>query len=620
MRIDRQSLLAAELRVEMTAGLHVLEADLLESSRRRTVRGRPEGRCSAFTTVHRRISIRSRCAQLADSRLMVELPITPALRVMANALQRRCGTDPLRRSAQHRQALRLFAGRRDRIMSSSQASLLPHATRELARFAATTSFDQVPGDVIERIKLSLLDGLGVCLHGSTLPWTRMVHDLVREEGGKAAASVWGSGHRTSLTNAVLANSTAGHAFEMDDIHKESIIHPNSLAVPVVLALAEADPSVRGRDVALALAVGYEVGLRIGNAATMSLFLNGFHPQGTSGAFVAAAAAGKLLELDAGQMQNALGIAGSMAAGLMAAQEGAMVKRLHAGRAAQGGLMAALLARRGFTGISDVVEAGYGGFLSSFSRTPNPARLLDGLGHDWEAGKVGFKMYPNVTSIHAALDAFRSILIEERLAASDIGEIHVGCGHMTFVHTAWEYRPAGVTAAQMNMYYGLSVMALRQDVSAADYREDTVADSEVLAFIPRIRIEEDDELERRGAAFRHAARIRVLATDGRTFTREVLHRRGSPENPVERPDIERKFNSNVERLLKPVARGRLVELCLSLEKLPNVAAINRIMAAPLEKARKHAGAAPKRSRRAPGKAPSRLAVKRGKTKRGKKRAR
>src|SRR6201996_7028756 len=355
-----------------------------------------------------------------------------------------------------------------RIMSSSQTSLLPHATRELAKFAATTSFEQIPAEVIERIKLSLVDGLGVCLQGSTLPWTRMVHDLVDEEGGKPVASVWGRGQRTSLTNAVLANSTAGHAFEMDDIHKESIVHPNSLAVPVAMALAEADPTISGRDIALALSIGYEVGLRIGNAATMSLFLNGFHPQGTSGAFVAAATAGKLLKLDADQMQNALGIAGSMAAGLMAAQEGAMVKRLHAGRAAQGGLLAAQLAKRDFTGISDVVEAGYGGFLSSFSRTPNPSRLLEGIGEDWEAGKVGFKMYPNVTSIHAALDAMRSILIEEKLKATDIAQIHVGCGHMTFVHTAWSYRPAGVTAAQMNMFYGLAVMALRKDVTAADY--------------------------------------------------------------------------------------------------------------------------------------------------------
>ena len=124
-----------------------------------------------------------------------------------------------------------------------------------------------------------------------LPWTRKIFEVVREEGGNGVASLWGTGQRTSLTNAVLVNSTAGHAFEMDDIHKESIIHPNSLAVPVALGLAEADRSLSGSDIITALVLGYEVGLRIGNAATMSLFMNGFHPQGTSGAFVGAATAG-----------------------------------------------------------------------------------------------------------------------------------------------------------------------------------------------------------------------------------------------------------------------------------------------------------------------------------------
>jgi aconitate decarboxylase len=279
------------------------------------------------------------------------------------------------------------------------------------------------------------------------------------------------------------------------------------------------------------------------------------------------------------MQNALGIAGSMGAGLMAAQEGAMVKRLHAGRAAQGGLMAALLAKRGFTGISDVVEAGYGGFLSALSRTPNVSRLLNGLGNDWEAGKVGFKMYPNVTSIHAALDALRAILVEEHLAAPDIAEIEVGCGHMTFVHTAWEYRPAGVTAAQMNMYYGLSVMALRKDVSAADYSEATIADPEILGFMQRIRISEDAGLESRGPAFRHAARVRVRTNDSRHFAREILHRRASPENPVTWDDIKRKFNANVAGLLAPAAAERLLKRGSTLETLTDVAGINEILAAP-----------------------------------------
>src|SRR5262249_22562359 len=351
-----------------------------------------------------------------------------------------------------------------------------------------------------------------------------------------------------------------------------------------LALAEAHPTRSGRDIVTALALGYEVGLRIGNAATTSLFLNGFHPQGTSGAFVAAVTAGRLLGLDAAQMQHALGIAGSMGAGLMAAQEGAMVKRLHAGRAAQSGLLAALLARRGFTGISDIVEAGYGGFLSSFSRTPNVGRLMEGLGDDWEAGKVGFKMYPNVTSIHAALDAVRSILVEERVTAAQVKEIQVGCGHMTFVHTAWDYRPIGVTAAQMNMYYGLSVMALKGNVSASDYSEGSIADPDILAFMPRIKIAVDGELESRGPAYRHAARVAVRGTDGSTFRREVLHRRGSPESPVTRKDVEAKFDANVGRLLSPGAADRLKSLATRLEALASAREIIDIVAAPFEEQR------------------------------------
>src|SRR5690606_13731165 len=147
------------------------------------------------------------------------------------------------------------------------------------------------------------------------------------EGGAPAASLFGGGGRTSVSQAVLVNSTAGHAFELDDIHKESIIHPGSIALPVAVAVAEAaGKPVTGRDFVTAMVAGYEIGTRVGNAATMSLFLRGFHPQGTSGVFVAAATAGRLLELDAGAMHQALGIAGSQAAGLMAAQEGAMVKR------------------------------------------------------------------------------------------------------------------------------------------------------------------------------------------------------------------------------------------------------------------------------------------------------
>ena len=259
-------------------------------------------------------------------------------------------------------------------MDSHPESLLPGATRALAEFAAGVQFDAIPAEVIARMKTSFLDSVGCCLFGATLPWTQRVQAMIEEEGARPVASIFGTGRRTSVAGAVLVNATAGHAFELDDIHKESILHAGSIATPVVVNLGEMTGRASGRTLLTAMTTGYEIGTRVGNAATMGLFFRGFHPQGASGVFVAAAAAGRMLNLDADHMQHALGIVGSQAGGLMAAQEGAMVKRFHSGRAAQSGVYAAFLAQRDFTGISDVLEAGYGGYLSSYSNKPNAARV------------------------------------------------------------------------------------------------------------------------------------------------------------------------------------------------------------------------------------------------------
>jgi 2-methylcitrate dehydratase PrpD len=444
-------------------------------------------------------------------------------------------------------------------VSASIPPLQENATAELAAFASALTYEQIPPAVVARAKLSLLDGIGVCLYGATLPWTRHVQNMVQAQGARPLATIFATRHKTSWSQAALANATAGHAFEMDDIHTESVVHPNSLTTPVAIGYAEAHPDVSGRDLMTAIVAGCEIGTRIGNAATTKLFLNGFHPQGTSGAFVAAATAARLLNLDARAMQNALGIGGSMAAGLMAAQEGAMVKRLHAGRAAEGGVYAAELAMRGFTGISDVVEAGYGGFLSSLAREPNISRLTEGLGTVWETERVGYKLYPNVTSIHTSLDALRHIMRTHGLVANDIRAVEVGCGHMTYVHTAWTYRDAGVTAAQMNMFYGLAAMATAGDVTVADYTPERMKDPALLEFIPRIAIHEDAEIEGMGHKFRHACRMKVTAVDGRVLAHEILYRRGSADSDVGKEEIRRKFVGNVRGLLRDADRDRIVEL-------------------------------------------------------------
>lgn len=462
-------------------------------------------------------------------------------------------------------------------MTASLPPLLPDATRDLARFAAALRFEDLPAAVVERAKLCLLDGIGVCLHGAALPWTRILREVVLADGGAAQAMIWGSGAKASLAQAVLVNASAGHAFEMDDIHKDSVLHPNSLATPIGLGFAEAAGGGSGRDVLTAVVAGYEVGTRVGNAATTQLFLNGFHPQGTSGVFVAAATAGQLLGLDAGRMQHAFGIAGSLGSGLMAAQEGAMVKRLHAGRAAEAGLRAAQLAARGFTGIPDVLEAGYGGFLSTLSGKPDIARLTEGLGSRWETLAVGYKMYPSVTSIHAALDALKAIMRRHGLAAADIAGIRAGVGHMTHVHTAWDYKPAGITAAQMNIFFGLATVALHGDAAAGDYVEARLADPELLGFMQRIEVFEDAAINARGRAARHACRMEVMAASGERFAEEVFDRRGSPENPVSAAEIAAKFRANVRDRLPAEATDRLIALVERFERLDSLAEITGLLA-------------------------------------------
>lgn len=464
-------------------------------------------------------------------------------------------------------------------MSSNTPSLLEHATRTLAEFAAGVQFEDLPPEVVARMKTSMLDSIGCCLFGVTLPWTQHVQAMVEAEGARPVASLFGSGRKTSVAGAVLVNGTAGHAFELDDIHKESIVHAGSIAVPVVLALAEQRGGASGREVLTAMATGYEIGTRVGNAATMSLFFRGFHPQGSSGVFVAAASAARMLALDAGRMQHALGIVGSQAGGLMAAQEGAMVKRFHSGRAAQSGVYSALLAERGFTGISDVLEAGYGGYLSTYSGQPNAVRLTDGLGTEWETAKVGYKPHACVTSIHSSLDAFKHLVEANGLAPDDIERVDVGTSLMTFQHCAWTYKAQGVTAAQMNLFYGVAVMAFDGVAFVAQYAESRLAEPRLLDFIARVHAHVDDEIEAMGAAFRHAARVKIQTRDGRTFSHEILNRRGSPENPMTPEDVEYKFRNVVASCLSATRIDQVVARVDTLERSDDIGELIGLLAAP-----------------------------------------
>lgn len=444
------------------------------------------------------------------------------------------------------------------------------ATAALAAYAAGLQYGDIPAPVVDKVKACVLDAIGCMLFGATLPWTRIVADVVREEGGAPQASLVGSTGRVPVAQAVFVNSTAGHAFELDDAHTRASMHAGSIAVATALAIAEWRADVSGRDFVTAVVAGYETGLRVGMAGAGQIFKRGFHSAAVCGGFVAAATAARLLGLDAARTRHAFGIAGSMASGLMAAQEGAMVKRLHAGQAARNGVTAVLLAQRGFTGITNVLEAPFGGFFSAMTEHHQPAALVDGLVTRWETLALGFKPYATAGAIHPALALLDAIMTERKLKAGDIAKIHVECTTHCRNHVAWPYVPQGVASAQMNIFYALSVMALERAAMVAQFDEARLEDPAILEFMRRITVTTDAAFDAMGNACRYATRVTVADARGDRHTKETLHRPGSPEAPLSGTQLAGKFDQLAARVLDAEACRRIQAAVQGLDSLPGLA--------------------------------------------------
>ena len=416
------------------------------------------------------------------------------------------------------------------------------ATKSLAKFAAELEFNKIPENILNYLKLLFLDGVGCCIHGNTLEWTKTLEEVVTNKEDNNQCSIIGTHKKTTLLNAVLINSTAGHGFESDDIHRESILHPNSIVVPVSINVAEKIGNINGKKFLTSVVAGYEVATRIGSAAGTELLLRGFHPQGTHGTIAAAITAGKLMDLNTDQMVHAIGIAGSLGAGLMAAQEGAMVKRLHSGRAAQAGVLAAQLSAKNFTGIQNIVEADYGGFLSSFSGKNDFNRSIRNLYKEWECMNTGIKPYASVTSIHTALDCLKNIMEKNNISVKNIKNIKAKISHPTYVHCAWDYKNHNITSAQMNIYYGLALIALEGELFVNQFSKDKISNPEILNFMKKITAEVDPKIESLGHEFRHMASIELTTNDNKRFNHTEKYRKGSPENPLTKDQIISKFKS------------------------------------------------------------------------------
>lgn len=442
-------------------------------------------------------------------------------------------------------------------------------TERLATLVARLRFEELPEHVVGHAKLCLLDTLGCGLFGSTLQWTRIVDETVGSIDDTRVAGIWGSRAKTSIPNAALVNGTAVHAFELDDLHSESIVHPGSVVVSAALASAAGRRGCTGRELIVAMAAGYEVAARVGMAVGAAHLIQGWHPTGTHGALGAAAASGTLLRLSPEQMRDAIGIAGSLSSGLMASQFSSMVKRLHAGHAAQSGVMSALLARNGFTGIPDLLESPYGGYLSTFSPSSRPERLTERLGEDWQIAKAGFKPYSANGSCHPTIDAILEMRQRHGLVAEDVDRVEIECSTATVKHVGWRYRPESVTTAQMNLPYIVAVVLTDGDAFVDQFSPERIADPSLLELSRRVTVSADPEIDAGGDARRHATRVRVFLTDGRVLSDSREHATGSASRPLTRLEVEAKFFKLASRATDPAHAAELKELVMAIDDLDDL---------------------------------------------------
>jgi aconitate decarboxylase len=442
-------------------------------------------------------------------------------------------------------------------------------TCAIADFVSTLSYERIPQEVRERIKLLILDSLGCAIYGAALEWSRILQTSLTAIDATRTTSIWGTRLALSSPHAALANGTQVQGFELDDVHRQGVLHVGAVTLPPLIAVAESHADMSGREMLTAAVAGYEIGPRVGKCMGQEHIGQGWHSGATVGVFSAAAGAARALRLSPEETVHALGIGGTQSAGLMAAQYGAMVKRMHAGRAAQSGLYGALLAKQGFTGIIDVFEAPYGGFCTTFSRSQDRFKLAElsaGLGERFETLRISLKFYSCVGSNHTTLDAIRDIQRRRPFTLDQLAKIVVHGSQVTVDHVGWPYRPEGLTSAQLNLPFCVATLLLEGDVFVDQFKPEAVDDRARIELSRKVEVVHDPAITAQGSAYRHKVRVDVHLRDGTVESETREAPRGSEQSFASEAEIVDKFRKLARQVMSETRQTALIEAVLGMEKL------------------------------------------------------
>ncbi len=467
------------------------------------------------------------------------------------------------------------------IQEQDDAGTSAGVSRTLAAFAATTRYEEIPAPVIADAKLAILDWFGSALAGALEPPARIARAVVRSLGASDEATIFPDG-RSSAAGAALANGVASHILEFDDVHKGSTMHAAAPILPAAFAVAEREHA-DGRALLRATVLGYDAGLRVGEAVNPSHYAF-WHPTGTAATFGAAVAAGSLLHLDTDRMLDALGSAGTQAAGLWEFNaDGAMSKHLHPGKAAFNGILAADLARHGFTGATRILE-GERGFFRATSIAHDASRVTVGLGSQWKISENCYKLHSCCGHTHTAIDTAQDLRARQGWQGDDavdaIARVEIalyGPGY----DVVRRMNPRTSYQAKFSVAYCVAAALIEGQVGLAQFDParfdaDGVRHPSIAALLQRTRVAADPALSARYPE-RWPARVTLHLTNGETITGYADYPRGNPENPASPATLEAKFRALVEPRYDAALADRVIDAVHTLDHCPDVSPLMRAIA-------------------------------------------
>ncbi len=467
------------------------------------------------------------------------------------------------------------------------------AAQTLAQWAAQFELGSSHTPALAKTKTHLLDFIGVTLGGlANEESARTAMGYARSQAGAPQATLWGSGGiKVPSESAAFAHAVAGHSIEMDDVHNASSLHPGVAVIPSALAVAEETGAI-GRALFEAILVGYEIMLRVGEAAgPTAVYRRGFHPTAVCGVFASAAAAGKLMGLSPDQLAHALGLAWSFASGNMSFQtEGSWAKRIQIGNMARGGIQAARLAKMGAIGPARVFESD--GFFHGYSGEFHSEKLMSGLGEkgDWLKRSVclspfspkilecGIKPFACCRYNQTAIDLLIELKNENKIEAEQIESVRIEIPSTGLPLVALpegnKRTPANRVEAQFSLYYGAAAALVEGDAGYAQYRDELLADPHVLALAKKIEAGSSEAIDRLYPK-QWGANVRIILRDGKILERMSAEGLGDPGKPLTQSQLEAKFKNLSAKMMPPERQTELIEWVANLESSPSLKTLPKL---------------------------------------------